>query len=92
MDVATTYEDTRLEAAVTSTAAALLATELLGAVCHLTPVLGLCCSLTLVCEVLDYVKIDSVVIWLDAENLLIENHGLSRLGSVNFQNFQFHNP
>ena len=72
-------------------AAALLATELLGAVRDLAAVLGLGIAVTLVGEILDDVEIDGVVVGLDTEDLLIEDDGLSGFGTVNFQNFQFHN-
>ena len=43
--------------------------------------------MTLVGEVLDDVKIDGVVVGLNAEDLLLERHFLAGLGAVNFQNF-----
>ena len=83
-------EDVGLEGAVTCTAAALLATELLGAVGNLAAILGLGIAVTLVGEILDDVEIDDVVVRGHSEYVLRENHLLSGCRSVNFQNFQFH--
>ena len=58
--------------------------------CDFAAILGLCSTLTLVGEILYDIKINSVVIRLDAEYLLIKNNLLSGLRSVNFQYWQFH--
>ena len=89
-DAAAAYEDIGLEASVTSTAAALLASELLGAVSILAAVLGLGIAVTLVCEILDHVKIDSVIVRLDAEYLLVESYLFSGRGTVDLQYWQLH--
>ena len=75
---------------MTGTAAALLATELLGAVGNLAAILRLGVAVTLVGEILDDVEIDDVVVRGHSEYVLRENHLLSGCRSVNFQNFQFH--
>ena len=49
----------------------------LGAVCHLAAILGLGSALTLVCQILDNIKIDSVVVGSDAEYVGIEFNLLS---------------
>ena len=84
---AATDEDVRFQGAVTGTAAALLATELLGAVRDLAAILGLGVTVTLVGEVLDDVEINGVVVGFNSEDVLFERHFLAGLGAVNFQNF-----
>ena len=64
---------------MTGSAAAFLATELLGAVGNFTAVLGLGGTLTLVVQVLDDVEIDSVVVRLDTEDFLVKDNLLSGL-------------
>ena len=71
---------------MTGSAAAFLATELLGAVSDFAAVLGLRSTLTLVVEVLDDVEIDGVVVRLDAEYALVKDDLLSGFRSVNLQN------
>ena len=76
---------------MTCTAAAFLATELLGAVGDLAAILGLGIAVTLVGEVLHYVEIDGVIIGLDTEDVLCEVDLLSGICSVDFVNRKFHN-
>ena len=90
-DTAAADEDVRLEAAMTGAAAALLAAKLLCGVSDFAAVLGLGGSLTPVGEVLDNVKIDGMVVGLDAENLLVKDNLLAGISSVYFQYWQFHN-
>ena len=68
---------------MTSTAAALLASELLGAVRVLAAILGLGIAVTLVCEILNHVEIDCVVVRLDSKYAVLEDNFLSGVGSVN---------
>ena len=86
LDGTTTYIDTGLEGTVTGSAAALLATNLLCAVRILTAILGLCSSLTLVGEVLYYIKINRMVIRCHTEYLFVKSDFLSGIGSVDFVN------
>ena len=86
VDGTTTYEDTCLERTVTCTATAFLTTKLLSAVSIFAAVLSLRCSLTLICKILHYIEVDSVVIRSDAEYLLIEFYLLSGFCSVDFVN------
>ena len=86
MDGTTTYIDTRLEGTVTGSAAALLATNLLCAVCILTAILGLCSSLALIGEVLNYIKINRVIVMGHTEYLFVKSDFLSGIGSVDFVN------
>ena len=80
-------EDVRLQGAVACAAAALLATELLGAVSDLAAILGLGVAMTLVGAILDDVEIHGVVVGFDSEDLIFERYLLAGLGAVNFQNF-----
>ena len=84
---ATAYEDVGLEGTVTCATAALLASELLCAMCILAAVLGLGVAVTLVCEILYYVELDGVVVRLDAEYAFLKSDILSGRSSVDFQNW-----
>lgn len=57
--------------------AALLATELLGGMSVLATILRLGSTLTLVGEVLDYIKIDCMIVRFNTEYLLVKNNLLS---------------
>ena len=59
--------------------------------CDFAAILGLVCALTLISQILLNVKIDSIVVRLDAEDCVVENGLFSRSGAVDFVNCQFHN-
>jgi hypothetical protein len=90
-NAATADEYVGLQASVARATATFLAAELFGRVSDLTAVLGLGGTLALVGEVLDDIKIDSVVIGFDTEDLLVKDNLLSGISSVYFQYWQFHN-
>ena len=91
MCAASAYIDIGLDATVTCTAAAFLTALLLGAVGNLAAVLCLGCTLTVVCQILEDVEIDGMIIRLDTENFLVEHDLLSGFSSVDLLYCQFHN-
>ena len=76
---------------MTGTAAALLATQLLGGIGNLAAVLGAGRALTLGGEILEDIQVNDVVVGFYSEHFFVQNHFLSGYGSVNLQNVQFHN-
>ena len=71
---------------MTSAAAAFLTAELLGRVGDFAAILGLGSALTLVVQILNYIKVDCVVVGLDAEHGVVQDNLLSGFRSVDLVN------